>query len=166
MVRVEAVLGVIEREVLVRRDLEALRGKPGRERFELGDVEVVGGRERGEAEREEDPPGERVRGVEREVAVEREGALARARAVVVEGAEVPREDPVGGERLEAAVDRLLAGLLHARRRDHGARAGRARAADGLAEARELHEVEIDLARAGGEHGVDLRQRAAERDELE
>src|SRR5262245_39724580 len=80
----------------------------------------------------------------------------------MERAEVPREDPVGLERLEAAVDRLLAGLLDARGGDDDAGAALAGAADGFAEAGELHEVEVDLGGAEGEGGVDLLEGATER----
>src|SRR5207248_8933344 len=100
-VRVDAVLVVEEREVLVHRDFQAARRHSGGHVEELRQVEIVRWSERGESEVQERARGQRVGGVEGEIPVY--GLCVRAVQEMLHCAEVPGEDAVGAESFEAAV---------------------------------------------------------------
>src|SRR5262249_28040640 len=69
-VRVDAVLGVKGRHVVVDRDGDPAARGAREQREQLVAIEVVGGGERGEAVPEDPASGDRVGDVEREVAVQ------------------------------------------------------------------------------------------------
>ena len=168
--RIDAMLVVEERQVLVDGHLEPLARDPRAQIAELGQVEVVGRRQRRKSEAEQGARGHRVGRVEGEVAVHREswGGGRAAAAEVLERTEMPREDAVRLQPLEPGIVSLLAGLLHTRGGDDHAEPRGPHLFDRDAEADQLHEVELDVAqperRSEGEGGFDLLQRSQERDE--
>ena len=161
-VRIDAVLVVEERQVLVQRDFQAARRHSGGHVEELHQVEIVRRGERGEAEVQERARGQRVGGVEGEIPVH--GLCVRAVQEMLHCAEVPGEDAVGAESLEATVVSLLAGLLHPRRRDDRPGSRRAHVLHRDPEPHQLHEVELHLVEPKAERNLYLLQGAQQRDE--
>src|SRR4051794_22466420 len=99
--------------MMVQRQRDAAAWNAPEQVQELGAVQIVGGGDRREAETEQVPGRERIRHVEREVAVDRErGDAALPRRLppseVHERAPMPDEDRVGREPGETAIEGLLA----------------------------------------------------------
>src|SRR5205814_10045846 len=107
---------------------------------ELREVEVVRRRERRESKAQERARSQRVRGVQRKVAMH--GLGVRIAPEVLDGSEVTGEDAVGAQPLEAPGVAFLAGFLHAWGGDDDAHAAGASPFDGYAETHHLHEVEL------------------------
>ncbi len=161
--RVDAVLVVEERQVLVDGHFQERRRHTGAEVEQLGEVEIVRRRQRGKAKAQQCAGSQSIGRVEREIAVDGLGVLVLAE--VLHRAQVSGEDPVGPQALEALVVAFFAWLLHARRGDHDAHAGRAHPGNGDAEPHQLHEVELHLGEAEAQGDVHLLQCSQKRNEL-
>ena len=159
-VRVNTVLGVKRRQVVVHHNRHPPFGNGGDEREQLLLVEVVRGGERVAAFGEERVRGDGVGDIQREVAVYRQPWLAPSHRLH-HAAPVPHEHAIGGEPEQAQVDAALAGLLHARRRDHHARTRCARHRDGSLEPDQLHPVEDHVLNTSRQHRPQLVFGAAE-----